>query len=648
MCALLPLFLLSCADTENAGKTASTNGAGAYLVAPTNAALAAPADVHAYAGNGEVTLTWAAVTGATSYNIYYLTHYGVTIGNAKQRTLAISKEPITGLANGVTYYFRVTALNDAGESVASSEVWATPMRQLPGIPGDVQLDQLLYGGVASATVKWQKVPYATSYNLYYGTSPGLTPASPNKITGIVLTSETVRGLTAAPGHYYFMVTAVNESGESAPSVELVATAKSAYKALAAGYGHSVALRNIDMLPIDAGTVWEWGNNSSGQLGTDGASLENHTAVTTKVISRATSIAAGYDHTVALTTDNSVHDWGLNSTGQLGYSFSITNSKLPITADAPYDMKAIAAGSYHTIALKNDGTVWTWGYNDLGQLGRASWSCLDPHNQNQNAGYTCDSSPAKVPGITGVVTAIAAGDLHTLAVDNAGTVWAWGRNDTGQLGNTSYCPDSIMAATPEDIGFSTDTRSSCGIYPIQLNSIPAYVIAVTAGTRHSVALTSDGNVWTWGGDYYGQLGQLTAPAQECQITSAFKMQCTVNPGQVQGLDHVIAISSGSYHTLALKSDGTVWTWGYNLSNKEIKDSINPNAGTNRVPVMVPGLSGITAIAAGAFHSLALKNDGTVWAWGYNGHGQLGDGTTTDRLTPVKVQGLLGPVVIIPGL
>lgn len=658
--ALSSLFLFSCGsqgNSGNAGVGATTRSDRSSV--PSSAPLSAPLGVTVTAGNGEVTLSWTAVPGAASYNVYYLTYPGVTTINAKQRTSAISGDPITGLMNTVTYYFRVTSMNAAGEeSAASSEVSAKPMPPLPGIPRDVQLDPIATNGIASTTVKWQKVPYATSYNVYYGTTPGLTTSSPTKISNITLTEQAVRNLTSAPGHYYFIVTAVNESGESAPSVELSAVASSAYKAIAAGYGHSVAIRVIDDLQLDQGSVWSWGDNALGELGT-GNNIGSLSPLWAATISEVTNIAAAYHNTIALTRENAIFNWGLNATGQLGRPNSINPfSKLPLPAKAYFNNVAVAAGGRHMISLQNDGTVWTWGYNSLGQLGRDSADCLDFYNPN--VGYTCDTFPTQVPGITGVAKAIAGGEEHTLVALSDGTLLAWGRNDTGQLGNTSYCPPSLMAATPFDVGFLTNTSSSCGIYPVPI-VIPAWAIAVAGGLRHSVALMSDGNVWTWGGDKYGQLGEQDAlnllpgeqlaTTQTCTITSAFTMQCTTTPRHVKGLDHIIAIAAGKYFTLALKSDGTVWQWGYEFQRGELDDATIYNASNyNRTPVKVPGLSGgkITAIAAGAYHALALKDNGTVWAWGYNGKGQLGDGTTTDRSTPVQVQGLPGPVVIIPGL
>jgi alpha-tubulin suppressor-like RCC1 family protein len=143
-----------------------------------------------------------------------------------------------------------------------------------------------------------------------------------------------------------------------------------------------------------------------------------------------------------------------------------------------------------------------------------------------------------------------------------------------------------------------------------------VTQVSAGGLHSLALRSDGTVWAWGNNFYGQLGDGT-------VNSA----SVLAPVQVKGLTGVVQVSAGGLHSLALRSDGTVWTWG--------------NDGTgldNRTPVQVPGLSGVTKISAGDLFSLALRSDGTVWAWGRNQNGQLGNGTTTDSPVPVQVFGL----------
>jgi alpha-tubulin suppressor-like RCC1 family protein len=205
--------------------------------------------------------------------------------------------------------------------------------------------------------------------------------------------------------------------------------------------------------------------------------------------------------------------------------------------------------------------------------------------------------------------LAAGEDYTVALKNDGTIWAWGRNDEGQLGDGT----KINKCTPLKVSGLTD------------------VIAIAARGRHTVALKKDGTVWTWGRNYYGQLGDGSRANRN-------------TPAQVSNLNNVTTIAAGGLHTVALKNDGTVWTWGRNDLGQ-----LGDGTTTDRyTPVQVSGLSSIVAIAAGGSHTVALKNDGSVWAWGNNEHGQLGDGTTTNRYIPVQVNGLRNVVTIAVGL
>ncbi len=236
--------------------------------------------------------------------------------------------------------------------------------------------------------------------------------------------------------------------------------------------------------------------------------------------------------------------------------------------------AVSAYGGHELALKNDGTVWAWGDNNLGQLG-------DGTTTNR---YT----PVQVLGLSGV-TAIAAGYGHSLALKNDGTVWAWGYNSNGQLGD----------------GTTTNRYT-----PVQVTGLSG-VTAIAVGRSHSLALKNDGTVWAWGYNYRGQLGDGTT-------TNRY------TPVQVLGLSGVTAIAAGEMHSLALKNDGTVWAWGYNgfnqLGDNSYTDSTTP------VQVTVSSttkLSGVIAISAGRNFSLALKNDGKVWGWGDKSYNQLGN-------------------------
>jgi alpha-tubulin suppressor-like RCC1 family protein len=286
------------------------------------------------------------------------------------------------------------------------------------------------------------------------------------------------------------------------------------------------------------------------------------------------------------TGKSVSAWGYNWFGQLGDGTTF-NRDTPVQVQNLSGVAAVAGSSVHSLALKSDGTVWAWGYNGVGQLGDGTTFNRD--------------TPVQVQNLSGV-TAVAGGGGHSLALKSDGTVWAWGYNRNGQLGDGTT--------------FNRDT-------PVRVQNLSG-VTAVAGGASHSLALESNGTVWAWGDNAFGELGDGTHTDQ-------------VTPVWVQNLwfgFSVTAVAGSSVHSLALKSDGTVWAWGSN-NYGELGDGTTFNRDT---PVQVQNLSGVTAVAGGASHSLALKSDGTVWAWGDNQQGQLGDGTTFNRHTPVPVQNL----------
>lgn len=268
---------------------------------------------------------------------------------------------------------------------------------------------------------------------------------------------------------------------------------------------------------------------------------------------------------------------------------------PTGAGATVPVAALAAGGGYSLVVLGDGTLRAWGGNADGQLG---------------LGDRVDrSTPTAVP-VPVSVRAVAGSRFpaaHTLALGTDGSVWAWGRNHDGQLG----LGDHVDRTSPRQVPGLQDVE------------------AIAAGLFFSLALTSDGRVWSWGRG--GRLGDSTLNHRS-------------SPGPVQGPSAIQAIAAGISHSLALAADGTVWAWGFNIDGA-LGDGTR--GGGPRAPVLAAGLSDIVAIAAGNGHSLALRADGTVWAWGRNSSGQLGDGTDTDRLTAVQVSGLTGVRAIAAG-
>jgi alpha-tubulin suppressor-like RCC1 family protein len=346
-----------------------------------------------------------------------------------------------------------------------------------------------------------------------------------------------------------------------------------------------------------------------------------------------NIAAGGYHSLALKNNGTVYAWGYNNYGQLGNGNKI-NSSIPILINNLTNVTAVAAGTHHSLALKSDGTVWAWGRNDYGQLG---------------IGTTNNSSfPVQVTGLTNVV-AIAAGAHHNVALKQDGTVWTWGYNNAGQLGIgttlNNYIPVRVnllanikgIAASDHHslavngdgnmFGWGENNTGELGIgsttnwiAPVQLNGI-SNVKAIRAAGDHSLALKTDNTLWVWGDNSYGQLGNGTTNVQ-------------LTPIRVSSLSNVLAFTCGAGHTLAALSNGTVWSWGWN-DYGQLGLGSNPNLYT---PVPSGYITDVIMLSAGYGHSLAVKDDGTVWAWGYNNNGQLGDGTTSNKSTPIQISGL----------
>jgi RHS repeat-associated protein len=244
---------------------------------------------------------------------------------------------------------------------------------------------------------------------------------------------------------------------------------------------------------------------------------------------------------------------------------------------------IAAGQSQALALRSDGSVWTWGTNQVGEMGISN--------------LTGSYFPLRVPGVSGV-TGIAAGWQHSLAVENNGTVWAWGDNSGGELGNANS-----NSAVPVPV---TGITNAAG---------------VSGGFAFSLALLANGQVLAWGTNQAGELGNGTTSSSS-------------QPVLVSGLTNIVQVVAGGYHAVALDASGVVWCWGYG-GYGEIGNGANYSVLT---PVAV--MSNAVAIAAGGFHTVALRNDGTVWVWGSGNNGQLGLGNTGNVNVPTFVNGLSG--------
>jgi len=306
-----------------------------------------------------------------------------------------------------------------------------------------------------------------------------------------------------------------------------------------------------------------------------------------------AIIAGREHSLAIRNDGVAWGWGYNTVGQTGDGTTTTPRLLPGIVTGVTGAVAARGGTTHSHVLRNDGTVVGFGSGQFGRLG--------------NGGTGTVLLPTAISGLTAIV-AIADGGEHGLALQGAGTVLSWGRNVNGEIGD------------------GTNTQR---LTPTAVSGLSS-VTAIAANDGYSLALKSNGHVWSWGDNAEGQLGDTTTTDR-------------TTPVEVSGISTAVAIAAGYQHALALLSDGTVNAWGNNDAGALGDGTTDPATS----PVSVAGLDDVVAIGAGVAFSVALRDDGTVWSWGLNSHGALGDGTTTDRWSPAQIAGLSDIVQIAVG-
>jgi alpha-tubulin suppressor-like RCC1 family protein len=366
--------------------------------------------------------------------------------------------------------------------------------------------------------------------------------------------------------------------------------------IATGNGHTCAL-------ISDGTVTCWGLGADGQLGTGNTNSSNiPVAVTGGALENktVTQISTSWNHVCALKSEGTVACWGYGGLGQLGTGTNnSSNTPVAITGGAlrRKTVTQIATGANHTCALRSEGTVTCWGFNESGQLGTGE--------------ITSSLTPVAVTGgalANKTVTQITAGQDHTCALISDGTITCWGYNGVGTLGTGDLIDSNVpVAITGGALTGKTVTQ-------------------ITAGSGHTCALLTDGTVACWGFNYAGGLGT--------GDLSSVNVPVAITGGALTG-ETVTQITAGGYHTCALISDGTVSCWGLNNSGQlGTGDLIDSN-----VPVAITGgaFTGVTIsqITAGYQHTCALIADGGIACTGDDSYGQLGTGDNTDSSIPIAV-------------
>jgi len=336
-----------------------------------------------------------------------------------------------------------------------------------------------------------------------------------------------------------------------------------------GWRHTVAIKTD-------GSLWAWGD--WGQLGGESSNDSKYTP--------PTRIGSDYNwvsvsNTVAIKTDGSLWAWGGNYYYGLLGDGSNDSNYTPTRIGSDYNWASVSAENT-TVAIKTDGSLLAWGMNDFGQLG-------DGTNDDKN-------TPTRIGADYNWVS-VSAGYAHTVAIKTDGSLWAWGYNFSGQLGDGTNDDKN----TPTRIGADYNW------------------VSVSAGDFHTVAIKTDGSLWAWGSNYDGRLGDGTNGTNDNKNT----------PTRIGADYNWESVSAGYAHTVAIKTDGSLWAWGYNEYG-QLGDGTNFSKNT---PTQIGADYNWVSMFAGRSHTVAIKTDGSLWAWGEN-FGRLGDGTSTNK-APVQV-------------
>ncbi|MCL2618905.1 MAG: hypothetical protein FWD98_07635, partial [Defluviitaleaceae bacterium] len=332
--------------------------------------------------------------------------------------------------------------------------------------------------------------------------------------------------------------------------------------VSAGHSHT-------MMILQDGSLWAIGHNNHGQLG-DGTSIDRNTPVRiTNPDETWLSVSAGtHYYTLAVTTDGRLFGWGRNVDGKAGQDPIRTEIPTPERIGTGTDWKYVSAGNTHSLAMREDGTIWSWGSNSDGRLGQGS-----------NISYSYN--PTQIG--TDYWTAVSAGGTHSLAIRDNGTLWGWGFNQQGQLG----------------IGPGGSRNASEHVYP------GTYWASVAAGSTHTAAIRDDGSLWVWGNNANDRLG--LGPGRAGSYNT---------PQQVESHYDWQSVSSGLLHTTAIRDGGYAWSWGFNQYGQLGNGTTTPH----NAPHEVDGAYWVS-ISSGFHHVVGVKSDGSIWTWGDNTHGQI---------------------------
>lgn len=366
-------------------------------------------------------------------------------------------------------------------------------------------------------------------------------------------------------------------------VSLIQLKAQCWKEVSAGLGYSAGIKTD-------GTLWIWGSLNVTGMGTIFSSL---VPIQVGTSNNWKTLSAGPFHLMAIQNNGTLWGMGDNTAGQLGNGTTVSSGTL-LQVNNVANWVSVSSGEGHTLALASNGSLWGWGSNIYGQLGDGT-----------NIGRI---NPAQI-GTDTDWQSVSTAQYHSLAIKTNGTLWVWGSSMSINFGYLGLGPGTFTTILPTRIGTDTDWQS------------------ISVAMFYNLALKTNGTLWAWGDNGVGQLGDGT------NVNKLVPVQIGIDTDW-QG------ISAGrGAHSLGVKTSGTLWAWGWNINGQlGIGNTISTN-----FPVQVGVNSNwLSMSAGGGGHSLAIRTDGGLWAWGANYNGQIGDGTTVDKNYPVEI---LSPVVSI---
>lgn len=622
-------------------------------------------------------LSWTAAERVQQYVVH---RSGTPIAELGAGTTSFSD--VAELAPGSEVEYVIVASNAGGQTETNPESVTVPAElcETPPAPVGSLTAQVTCEAGPVILLSWTAVGQATSYVL---------ERDLEVIADLPASATSQQDMDVSPGDSFrYVLRAVNDFGLTISAPLQVAVP---FDICTRPSRILSSYRNTNFMIAEDGSLWAWGDNDSHQLGLghDGDQL---LPVRVPGVPGAVAVSAGNWHVLMLDSQGRVWAWGDNDYGQIGVGHGIDEQILPVLVPGLPRIIDIAAGHELSLALDEDGVIWSWGYDSDGETG---------HSQSGTSVYEplAIDSPIEFRQIE-------AGTSAAYAIDQAGNLYAWGTNFTGQLGHGDFLPrdqpvqvsglaDVVQVAAGNGYALVRHMDGSVhvfgrgsllGLGPAALNSsIPvlntflAGAVHLAAGEQHAMAILPDGRLLAWGENDYGQVGDF--PASDIY-----------SPTAIPGLSDLVLAAAGEDHSVALTRTGSFYAWGHNDDNQlgwnlppvrtsfaripleaEVVsvaarshglaidgadnvwawgDNEYGQLGTgstvdSTVPVRVPGLSNIIQVVAGENFSLALDSSGAIWSWGQNNSGQLGHGDTVDRPTPERILGMTGVSQLVAG-